>query len=693
MEEGVQNIKKSGGGKILIAGTVAFVLVAIAAWFLCDFRMQYISQSILNRQRDMEQAHISKTLDNIRVWAAEVVSQMRLVSTSDMFRLFIADTSALDAEALENLAKPDSLHSPDEGVRMLAEQHAYIQDLLQDLTQRRAWSEARIVNAKGHDIVSENFAQPLTEAQAALVEASMERGRAAFGPVRQSEHGYVMDIADPLFEVMGINEPTAIAALLVTVPMDRTLSTFLMSTGEHGGSIGARIIDRGQGVCNLIFLRGNFLQMQAVTPAIEGDEYPFEERKALAGSGEVYSMGSPTIMMNWLFVAETSAAVIQDEIDSEKTLIYSLGAGASLLAALLGALAWWMFTSHTHKARAQELEKLYETINQQKLLLDGINGSVRTGVLLVDNKGFIKVANPAFCEICGVEPGTAKDLPLPEVMRGEPSIILISEMVKVREENTPKSIELTMPAPDGEKRLYRVNLFPYAALPGENSTSGNGCVAIFQDITSFRASAKRAKQRQEALIRAMDRAVASVDPNLVGQSLKMSRLSQLIADKLGLDPNQKETLRLSAMLSQIGKLFVPRELLRKKGPLTSEERKEVARAPEYADNILHDLHFGLPVQQTVREMNERMDGSGPKEMKGEEISVCGRVLGVASALVAMTSPRAWRSANALSLQDAIEALTNDSRFDEEVTAALNHIDMAALIGAMSNQEEAEAEAE
>lgn len=685
-----RGIMKKSGGTILIVTLLIFIVAAIGSWFVCDLRIQNTTQSILSRQRDLEQAHISKSLDSIRVWAAEVVSQMRLVSSADMFRLFIADTSALDAEALENLAKPDALHSPDEGVRMLAEQHAYIQDLLGDLTQRRAWNEARIVNTKGHDIVSESFAKPLTPEQAALVEAAMERGRAAFGPVRQSEHGFVMDIADPLFEVTGINEPRAIAALVVTVPMDRTLATFLMSTGDQGGSISARIIDRGQGVCNIIFVRGNFLQLQPLTPAVDTDEYPFEERKGLVGSGEVYSMGSPTIMMNWLFVAETPAFIIEDQLDSEKTVTYSLGAAAPILFALLGALVFWMISSHNHKARAQELEKLNETITQQKLLLDGINGSVRTGLLLVDNKGYIKVANPAFCEICGIEPGTAKDLPLPEVLRGEPSIVLISEMVKVREDNTPKSIELTIPAPNGDKRLYRINLFPYSALPGENSTSGNGCVAIFQDITSFRASAKRAKQRQEALIRAMDRAVASVDPNLVGQSLKMARISQLLGDKLGLDPNQKETLRLSSMLSQIGKLFVPRELLQKKGALTRAERKEVARAPEYADNILHDLHFGLPVQQTVAEMNERMDGSGPREMKGEEISVCGRVLGVASALVAMTSPRAWRSSNALSLQEAIDALIRDQRFDEEVTAALDHLDMAALLEAMSNHAEEEA---
>ena len=58
---------------------------------------------------------------------------------------------------------------------------------------------------------------------------------------------------------------------------------------------------------------------------------------------------------------------------------------------------------------------------------------------------------------------------------------------------------------------------------------------------------------------------------------------------MSLPDKDRETLRLAARLSQVGKIFVPRELLTKKGKLTPEEQAEVMRAPEYAYGILRDM--------------------------------------------------------------------------------------------------------
>lgn len=207
-------------------------------------------------------------------------------------------------------------------------------------------------------------------------------------------------------------------------------------------------------------------------------------------------------------------------------------------------------------------------------------------------------------------------------------------------------------------------------------------MATFQDITRFRAAAEKAAKRQEVLLAAMDRAMASADPHLVGQSEKMARVAGLLADAIGLDGTQKETVRLSAMLSQIGKLFVPRELLLKQGELTPEERREVGRAPIYADSILADLDFDLPVRETVREISERLDGSGPAGYTAEQISVCGRVLAVAAAFVAMVSPRAWRRSKAFYVEDAIEVLAKDRRFDETATRTLSRLDVNAILEAL-----------
>lgn len=68
---------------------------------------------------------------------------------------------------------------------------------------------------------------------------------------------------------------------------------------------------------------------------------------------------------------------------------------------------------------------------------------------------------------------------------------------------------------------------------------------------------------------------------------------------MGMDRASREGLRIAAALSQIGKLFIPRELLHKTGNLTPEERAEIMRAPEYAHDLLKDIDFGQPVAEAV----------------------------------------------------------------------------------------------
>lgn len=671
---------KSSRGKVIAAvGLISFALAIVLAMFFCQSRIQYVTQNILNRQRDIQQAWLDKTLDAIRVWQSELGNQARLISSSEMFRLFMADAASLAPEDLQILAAPDSLHSTDENLRLLAEQHAYIQDMLKDITQRRAWTEARIVNAQGQDIVTEEFATPMNENQKRLIEEAVKSGKTTFGPVRQGKKALVMDVADPLFEVMGMKEPQCIGAIILTVPVDRILSAFLTAPGEQNSRILCRIIDRSQHSDNVIFMRGNFLQMEPLKEPITETTLPFAERRNLGGDGQVYSLGATPPELNWLLVVETPAQVVESNIDSQKAVIYGLGIAISAGIALLFAFAWGVTTSRTHKKRASVLENLNTTISQQKQLLDSVNSSLKAGMLLLNSNGYIMVCNPAFCRMCGVSPEQADGAPLAEVLRGQACTRILQAMAQMKAENADsKWLEVEISNQQDGERLYRVHLMPYNALPDEKTTSGSGCVAVFEDITSFRANAKKRQQRERALLAAFDSAMASADPDLVGQTFKIDSLAVSLADKLGMNDDQKETLRIGAMLTQIGKLFIPRELLHKQGKFTDEEMAQVQKARKDADAALDNYDFGLPVQQTVREMNERADGRGPIGLKGDEISLCGRVLAVANAFIALTNPRSWRNDEGKSIEDALAIISKDPGFDPEIIAALENMDLAEL---------------
>lgn len=671
---------KSSRGKVIIAvGLISFALAVILAMFFCQSRINYTSQAILNRQKDIQQAWLDKTLDSIRVWQSELLTQARMISSSEMFRLFMADAGNLNSSELERLASPDSLHSTDDNLRGLAEQHAYIQDFLKDLTQRRAWTEARIVNSQSQDIVTEEFAVPLTEDQRELVRQSVKNGQPVFGPVRQANKGFVLDIADPLFEVMGMTEPQCIGAIILTIPVERIISNILTAPGEQNNRIFSRIVDRSLNKYSVLFMRGNYLQLEPLKQQITEQALPFAERENLAGSDKVYSIGASTPNLNWLLVVETPARIIESAISSEKFTIYSLGIVASIGIALLFAVAWAMLTSRTHKKRAQLLQRLNSTISQQKMLLDSVNSSLKAGMVLINIKGYILVCNPAFCKICGLSSDHLEDVPLAEVLRGSACTQILQAMAQMLESREDsKWLEVEIANQQNETRLYRVHLMPYEALPGEQLTNGQGCVAIFEDITTFRARAKKRQQREQALLAAFDSAMASVDPDLVGQTFKIDGLAVKLAESLNMTEDQKETLRIGAMLTQIGKLFIPRELLHKQGKFTEEETAKVRQAQRDADQALDNYDFGLPVQQTVREMNERVNGSGPMGLKGEEISLCGRVLAVANAFIALTNPRSWRNDDGKTIEEALKIIGNDKGFDKNIVSALLNMDLAEL---------------
>ncbi len=87
--------------------------------------------------------------------------------------------------------------------------------------------------------------------------------------------------------------------------------------------------------------------------------------------------------------------------------------------------------------------------------------------------------------------------------------------------------------------------------------------------------------------------------------------------------------------------------------------------------ILADFDFGLPVQQTIRQMYENMDGSGyPEHLKGEEISFLSRILSVSNVFCAILRPRVYRKAK--TLKETLMLLDKDKHmFDPKVIAALH----------------------
>ena len=650
-------------------GLLFFVLVAAVAFVLCNFQLKYSTQEILNKQRDIQQAWVDRSLESARVWRNKLVEQARFISAAEMFRLFAADVRGLGPEEQERLAASEATQSDDEALRSLAGQLSYMRDILQDFVRRRGWTAARVVAPDGALLVAPSGSGPLSPAQTALVgRAGADRGL-AFGPVRALNGNLVMDMVDPLYEVLGEGDPKPVAFLLLTVPVEKAMADFLARNPDQHEDFQPRILDRTSSGMEVVLLRDGkpVLAPAAFQPGTDMS-LPFMRRSALTGGGEVYSLGGTLTDLNWCLVLEVPASLVDAQLEGQATQIYGLGVLGSLGVALLLAFIWASMVSRSHRATARHFQHLYTVIRQQKLMLDSINASLQAGLLLVDGHGRVQVCNPAFCQMAARHEEEMLNAVLSDILPEKAASDLMRGMEVVSRSGRMDSIEISLDQPDGA-RLYRVTLFPFEDHQGDGGRTQGGCVGIFQDITEFRRRAEAARERQASIIVALVRAIESVDVNLIGHSQKMERVSELLAASMDLPDQDKETLRLAARLSQVGKIFVPHHLLSKKGKLTPEEQREVQRAPEYAFKVLHDLQFSLPVPEAVYQMGERLDGTGqPRQLKGGEIVANARILAVVNAFCSMVSTRSYRAG--MSPEEAVRLLSQDPGFDPAVVSAL-----------------------
>jgi HAMP domain-containing protein len=155
-----------------------------------------------------------------------------------------------------------------------------------------------------------------------------------------------------------------------------------------------------------------------------------------------------------------------------------------------------------------------------------------------------------------------------------------------------------------------------------------------------------------------------------GSLLRLARMSLAVADGLGLDRAQREALELGTLLHDIGEIGIPEAVLRKPGPLSSEERLLVQGHPQAGVEILETVPLLTPALDVVGGHHERYDGSGyPQGLKADEIPLVARVFAVVDALDAMTRDRPYRAARPIA--DALDALKKEAgqQFDPRVVEA------------------------
>ncbi|MBN2440709.1 MAG: substrate-binding domain-containing protein [Spirochaetales bacterium] len=144
-------------------------------------------------------------------------------------------------------------------------------------------------------------------------------------------------------------------------------------------------------------------------------------------------------------------------------------------------------------------------------------------------------------------------------------------------------------------------------------------------------------------VQTMARTVETRDPYTAGHQRRVSELARNIAQELNLDPDKIEAIRMAGIIHDLGKIYVPAEILNRPGRLDAIEFSLIKRHPEVAYNILKNIEFPWPLADIVYQHHERLDGSGyPNGLRGDEINIEARILTVSDVVEAMASHRPYR---------------------------------------------------
>lgn len=182
--------------------------------------------------------------------------------------------------------------------------------------------------------------------------------------------------------------------------------------------------------------------------------------------------------------------------------------------------------------------------------------------------------------------------------------------------------------------------------------------------------AKRLQKSMETTIQAMAATLEMRDPYTAGHQRRVAELAVAIGREMGLDEDCVHSLHLAGIVHDLGKIYVPAEILAKPAKLTDIEFMLIKTHAQAGYDILKKVDFPWPIAQMVLQHHERMDGSGyPNGLKNDEILLEARILAVADVVEAISSHRPYRAA--FGIDFALEEITKyrGTQFDPVVVDA------------------------
>lgn len=169
---------------------------------------------------------------------------------------------------------------------------------------------------------------------------------------------------------------------------------------------------------------------------------------------------------------------------------------------------------------------------------------------------------------------------------------------------------------------------------------------------------KKLQKIIEGTVNIITKVVETRDPYSTGHQQRVSKLATVIAQEMKLPQDKIEGTKIASLVHDIGKVNLPTEIISKPSKLIEVEFNLVKNYPKVGYDILKKVDFPWPIAEIVFQHQEKINGSGyPRGLKGDEICIEAKILGVANVVEAMSSYKSYRPA--LSICEALTEISNN----------------------------------
>jgi len=284
-------------------------------------------------------------------------------------------------------------------------------------------------------------------------------------------------------------------------------------------------------------------------------------------------------------------------------------------------------------------------LREREEWLSTVLRSIGDGVIAADKDGRVTFMNALAERLTGWSQSEAIEKPINGIFQ------IPAEVHHPSLEQAPLVTENFMTTRDGDRIPIEQSVSPIRG--GKKETLGS--VFIFRDIRGRKKSENEIRESwirlQKALagtVQAMGLTIEMRDPYTAGHQRRVSKLSCAIAAEMGLESSRIDGVRMAGDIHDIGKIYVPAEILSKPGQLSQIEFSIIRTHSQVGFDILKNIEFPWPIAQIIYQHHERLDGSGyPNNLLGEAILLEARIIAVADVVEAMSSHRPYRPAHGI----------------------------------------------